>query len=93
MKQCYKIFNKAVESDSDEDQDAEFDDPQPFETVTSIGYKALLSQLPTKFLHRRSDIIVSSTMSITLSPIDQGFVKKNLIEMTEDEIKAWVDLR
>jgi hypothetical protein len=32
-------------------------------------------------------------MSITLSPIDQGFVKKNLIEMTEQEIKEWVDLR
>jgi len=93
MKQCYKIVTKEVESESEDDAEAEYDEPQPFETVTSIGYKQLLSQMPTKFLHRRSDIILSSTMSITLAPIERGFVKKNLTEMSEGEIKEWVDLR
>lgn len=93
MKSCYKIHTKEAESDSESDPDAELDEPQPFETVTNIGYKHLLTQLPTRFLHRRSDIIVSSTMSITLSPIERGFVKKNLTEMTEEEIREWVDLR
>lgn len=69
------------------------EEPQPFETVTNIGYKHLLTQLPTRFLARRSDIIVSSTISMTLSPIERGFVKKNITEMKEEELKEWVDLR
>jgi hypothetical protein len=30
---------------------------------------------------------------MTLSPIERGFVKKNIIDMKEEELKEWVDLR
>lgn len=38
------------------------------------GFKNYLNHLNTKFIARRSDIIVSSTLSITLTPIDDMFV-------------------
>jgi len=38
------------------------------------GFKDHLNHLSTKFIARRSDIIVSSTLSITLTPQDDGFV-------------------
>ena len=37
--------------------------------------------------------MVSSTLSITLTPIERGFERKNLVEMTEDELSKWIDLR
>jgi hypothetical protein len=54
----------------DDDEDALVLQHQPFETVSSIGFDPLLNHLNTKFLARRSDIIVSSTLSITLTPED-----------------------
>lgn len=52
-----------------------------------------MTQLPTRFVARRSDIIVSSTLSFTLTPEDNSLKKKNLVEMNEREREDWVNLR
>jgi len=41
--------------------------------MSTGGFSNYLNHLETKFIARRSDIIVSSTLSITLTPIDDGF--------------------
>jgi hypothetical protein len=43
-------------------------EPQPYETLASIGYNSHLKHLPTKQLARRSDIIATSTLSFTYQP-------------------------
>ncbi len=68
LKTCYEIKQvEQVEFDSD-DEDNLILVIQPYDTVMNVGYHHLLRHLPTKFVTRRSDIIVSSTMSITLTP-------------------------
>ena len=67
--------------------------PQPFDTVMSVGHSDLLTQLPTKFLARRSDIIVSSTLSFTLTPIESSYRPLDKALMTDDEVTEWVDKR
>jgi len=68
LKTCYD-FKKVeqVEFDSD-DEDNLILAIQPYDTVMNVGYHHMLNHLPTKFITRRSDIIVSSTMSISLTP-------------------------
>ena len=61
-----------IEWDSD-DEDALILKQQPYETTQQIGFKDYLNHLNIKFLSRRSDIIVSSTMSITLTPLEADF--------------------
>ena len=93
-KAVYKVEpGDPLDNDSDENEDDLQERAQPFETVMSIGYLHHLSHLNTRFLCRRSDILVSSTLSMTLTPIEQGKQKKNLVEMTLDQRKEWVDLR
>ena len=57
------------EDSSEEEQDLE-EESQPFETVMQVGYKDNLHHLPTKFFCRRSDILLSSTLSFTLCPVE-----------------------
>ena len=93
LKTRYEIAKEEqVEFDS-EDEDALILALQPYDTVTSVGYSKHLTQLPTKFVARRSDIIVSSTLSITLTPLDDGYKAKNLALLSDDEIRQWVDKR
>ena len=70
----------------DDDEDALIFINQPYETVTNIGYEHLLDHLPTKFLARRSDIIVSSTLSITLTPQDDIYEKKKMALLPDEEL-------
>ena len=66
---------------------------QPYDTVLNVGHSDMLIDSNTKFLARRSDIIVSSTMSITLTPQDDEFKIKDLNKLNEEEITNWVNLR
>ena len=70
MKNVFIPIKKLELEIDDDDQDALILVLQPYETVMDIGYGDLLKHLPTKFFCRRSDIIVSSTLSITLTPKD-----------------------
>ena len=66
---------------------------QPFETVMQTGFKDYLNHLTTKLTVRRSDIIVSSTLSITLTPIDDGFVPTHFALIESAEIWDYVMLK
>lgn len=72
---------------------------QPYDTVMNVAYGQLLTHLPTKFRTRRSDIILSSSLSITLIPSDPKFKKKDLALLKKDdskdidEIVEWSNLR
>mgnify|MGYP000883406868 CR=1 FL=1 len=66
---------------------------QPFETVMQTGFKDYLNHLTTKLTVRRSDIIVSSTLSITLTPIDDGFVPTHFALIESEEIWDYVMLK
>ena len=57
------------------------------------NFKDFLNHLSTKFIARRSDIIVSSTLSITLTPEDDGFVPCKFAFINADEIRDYVNLR
>ena len=72
MKTIYKVKDvQEVELDSD-DEDALILQQQPFETIQQTGFSSYLNHLDTKLIARRSDIIVSSTISITLTPQDDS---------------------
>jgi hypothetical protein len=81
-----------IEFDSD-DEDNLILAIQPYDTVLNVGHSDMLIESNTKFLARRSDIIVSSTMSITLTPQDDEFKIKDLNKLNEEEIINWVNLR
>ena len=93
LKTRYEIKQvEQVEFDSDDDDNLILA-IQPYDTVMNVGYSHMLNHLPTKFVTRRSDIIVSSTMSITLTPQDDEYVPQNTNSMNEDQICEWVNLR
>ena len=58
----------------------------------SIGHESYLDHDTTKSVARRSDSIVTSTMSFTLLPVDD-FKKINFSVLTAEEVKEWVDTR
>ncbi len=71
LKTVYNVQQADEINWEDEEEDAMILAEQPFETAMSEGFGDFLSHLSTKFIARRSDIIVSSTLSITLTPIDE----------------------
>ena len=93
LKTIYQVKNvEEIEFDSD-DEDALILQQQPFETIQQTGFFDYLTQLNTKFIARRSDIIVSSTLSITLTPEDDGFVPLSLYDANYDKIWEYCMLR
>ena len=73
LKTTYQIRQMDEIDWENEEEDAMILAQQPFETTMQTGFKDYLNHLQTKFVARRSDIIVSSTLSITLTPQDDGF--------------------
>lgn len=49
--------------------------------------------MPTRFVTRRSDIVVSSTLSITLTPQDSAFEPVDIRRLTDEELTEWIDKR
>lgn len=66
---------------------------QPYVTPTSINYSALLKQIAIKELARRSDVLITSTLSLGMSPKDRRQVqnKDKRALMTRDELTEYVD--
>jgi hypothetical protein len=86
LKTCYTVIqDETVEFDPD-DNDAFILALQPFDTCLSVGYSHLLSHRPIKFVTRRSDIIVSSTLQLTLTPTDFGYKPRDHALMSRQEI-------
>ena len=93
LKNVYTIIDKQEIVFDDDDEDALILALQPFDTVQNIGFEDMLTHLPTKYVARRSDIIVSSTLSITLTPQADLFESKRLALMSDDEILPWITKR
>ena len=85
LKSIYSIIPKVEFEIDEDDEDALILERQPYETVMNVGFENLLTHINTKFLARRSDIIVSSTLSITLTPADGDYVPKKHAQISEDE--------
>ena len=68
---------------------------QPYETVMQVGFHDLLTHTDAKQQARRSDIIVSSTLSITMTPQDDEYerARTKFALVSEEETKRWVDKR
>lgn len=84
-------IKKVEEVDWDnEDEDALILAHQPYETVMQIGFKDYLNHKSTKFIARRSDIIVSSTLSITMSPQNDMFIPCKFSKIKQPELNDYV---
>ena len=59
----------------------------------SVGYGELLTHKPVKFVARRSDIIVSSTLSITLTPADSDYRPLDKGLLTPEQLSIWCHKR
>lgn len=86
------MIEEEVEFDEDDD-DALVLALQPYDTVMSVGYGAYLTHKPVKFLARRSDIIVSSTLSITLTPADSEYRPLDKGLLTPEQLSIWCHKR
>lgn len=70
----WKEDSSEIDVESDE-EDAMQAQEQPYETATSIAYDKILKQIYMKEKAKRSDIIISSTLSVSLFPKDQRIVE------------------
>lgn len=93
MKTVYKV-EEVEEVEFDEgDDDALVLALQPYDTVMSVGYGHLLTHKPVKFVARRSDIIVSSTLSITLTPADSDYRPLDKGILSPEQLSIWCHKR
>ena len=61
--------------------------------MTNVGYGHLLTHTPVRFNFRRSDIIVSSTLQVTLTPADSGYKPLDHALLSKESITDWVNKR
>jgi len=65
---------------------------QPYETITSIGYSEYLKGVPTESVARRSDIMVTSTISMNIFPIDRRQISQvQRVQMGKDDLIQYID--
>ena len=86
LKTVYGITQDEEFEPYSDDEEAVQLELQPFDTATSIGYQHLLTHMPIQFRTRRSDIIVSSTLQITLAPADGDYVPLDQAKLTPEQI-------
>ena len=48
---------------------------QPYVTPTSVNYSQLLRQIAIKELARRSDVLITSTLSLSMYPKDRRLIQ------------------
>mmetsp|Transcript_20713 Transcript_20713/g.31747 ORF Transcript_20713/g.31747 Transcript_20713/m.31747 type:complete len:214 (-) Transcript_20713:4170-4811(-) len=97
QKTVYEVMedSSAFEGDDDsENEDLLQDEDQPYETAASIAFGNSLKQIPVKELARRSDIIITSTLSVSMFPKDKRLIQfKMPAKMTYSELVEYVDER
>lgn len=79
QKVIYRVEeDTSVSQDSDEllDEDIMFAAEQPYVTPTGIGFKPLLRQLPVEELAKRSDVMITSTLSMSIFAKDKRMINK-----------------
>lgn len=74
------------------DEDILFANKQPFMTTTKVGYDALLKQVRIPEFTKRSDIMITSTLSMSIFPKDKRMIQNvHLANMNEDELVEYID--
>ena len=66
---------------------------QPFMTATNIAYRHLFKQVAIQELARRSDVLITSTLSMSVFPKDRREISKKFMQvlMTRDELTEYID--
>lgn len=95
QKTCYLVVDSSegkADGDSSTDEDDLCAQEQPYETPASIAYKPLLNQVPINELARRSDIVITSTLSLNLIAKDKRLIKNKMRAlMSAEEINEYID--
>jgi hypothetical protein len=90
----YKYYPDSSElTDSEDDnEDNRQAEEQPYETPASIAFAKLLKQIYLSESMKRSDIIISSTLSLSLIPKDMRRINNcHVAKMSHDELLEFVD--
>ena len=67
---------------------------QPYATPTSVNYGPLLKQIAIQELARRSDVLITSTLSMTMYPKDKRMINlKKRALLSKNEIQDYIDER
>ena len=66
---------------------------QPFMTATNIAYRHLLKQVAIQELARRSDVLITSTLSMSVFPKDKRMISQKFMQvlMTREELTDYLD--
>lgn len=81
-------------SDDEVNEDALQAEEQPYVTTASIAYKELLKQVATGELAKRSDIMITSTLSISMFPKDKRLIqarKRAEFQTDDKKLQEYVD--
>ena len=90
----YQADSSEISDSESDNEDKRQEEEQPFETPGSIAYQKLLEHIALQESMKRSDIIISSTLSLSLIPKDKREIKKvHLAMMNQDEISEYIDER
>ena len=75
-------------------EDILFDKEQPYVTPTSVQYSQLLKGLSIEQLAKRSDIMVTSTLSMSIFPKDKRLIERIVRhKMEQAELREFTDQR
>lgn len=73
-------------------ENRQFAEEQPYMTPTRNGYLEQLKQLSSKDLCRRSDITITSTLSMGIFPQDyRQILTYSLMDMKQEQLNQYID--
>ena len=74
------------------DEDQRCAEDQPYQTLTAVNYGQQITKAPIKELTRRSDIMITSTISMSIFPNDKRLISlNNRTDMTQRQITEYID--
>jgi len=61
-------------------------------TPTSLGYRMMLKQIPIEELAKRSDIMITSTLSMSIYPKDKRVIESQKRALfTRTQLREYID--
>ena len=73
-------------TESSENEDDLAAEEQPFMTANRIGFRHQTKQLFTKEICKRSDIMITSTISMSLFPKDQRLIEQHMRAESQQQV-------
>tara|TARA_B110001469_G_scaffold90400_1_gene85826 strand:+ start:1182 stop:1640 length:459 start_codon:yes stop_codon:yes gene_type:complete len=67
------------------DEDVLFAAEQPYYTATNVGYNKMLKQCKIPEMMKRSDIMITSTLSMSIFPKDKRAIQNQYFAQMEEE--------